>query len=348
MIDTHAHLDFKDFDEDREEVISRFFEKDPAQNSASIEAGRGKAIVNVGVDLETSRKSIELAEKYDGIFASVGIHPSFFSHLPENFSKVRPFPSNPAVGGIGIPQGQTLKNSSRLNLFGELENLAKNKKVVAVGECGLDYFYLREFKKPDFSRGNPVSVEKIKEIQRAGFIAQIDIAKELGLPVVVHCRNAGVTDSADMADRADEKSAWEDLYKIISKVRFFPSAPAGGGIGIPQSRTFFVLHCYSGEKKDTENFLKLSNVYFSFSGNITYPRPANKADMLADNVRRIPIDRMMLDSDSPYLAPQEFRGKRNEPAHVWHIARKIAEIKEISEEYVEEITDKNAEKFFRI
>jgi TatD DNase family protein len=202
---------------------------------------------------------------------------------------------------------------------------------------------LREFKKPDFSRGNPVSVEKIKEIQRAGFIAQIEIAKELGLPVVVHCRNAGVTDSADMADRADEKSAWEDLYNIISNLK----------LKIQNTRyqiqdTNFVLHCYSGEKKDTEDFLKLSNVYFSFSGNITYPRPVERAEKLAEAVRMIPLDRMMLDSDSPYLAPQEFRGKRNEPARVRHIARKIAEIKEISEEYVEEITDKNAEKFFRI
>src|SRR4030042_5066108 len=130
MIDTHAHLDFPDFDQDREEVISRFF------------VTGGTAIINVGVDLVRSRKSIEIAEKHEGVFASVGLHPDFFSQgstFPD-ISKVRPFPSS--SGALGIPQGQTFRDSSRSNLFREFKELAKNKKVVAVGETGLDYFHI--------------------------------------------------------------------------------------------------------------------------------------------------------------------------------------------------------------
>jgi TatD DNase family protein len=94
--------------------------------------------------------------------------------------------------------------------------------------------------------------------------------------------------------------------------------------------------------------LKLPNVYFSFSGNITYPKPVERAEKLAEAVRMIPLDKIMLDSDSPFLAPQEFRGKRNEPIFIKYIAKKIAEIKEINEGEVEKVTDENARKFFGI
>lgn len=273
MIDTHAHLDFKDFDEDREEVILRFFE------------GGGKAIVNVGVDLERNRKSIEIARAHERVFASVGLHPDFFT-------------KHEAC-------------SAKHNWAGELGDLAKNEKVVAIGETGLDYFRIAQ----DNS-------EEIKKNQKDGFVAQIEIAKELGLPVIVHCREA-----------------WEDLYKIIA---------ASSKVGIPQGQTLtkFVLHCYSGNKNDTGRFLKLSNAYFSFSGNITYPKPAERARQFEEVIKMVSLDKIMLDSDAPFLAPQEFRGKRNEPAYVRHIAEKIAAIKQISGKEVERVTDKNARKFF--
>jgi len=281
MIDTHAHLDFENFDEDREEVIRRAFDNGV------------KKIINIGVDLKTSKRSIEIAESHENIFAAVGFHPEFFSK------------------GDQGNQGDQVD---------ELKKLAKSKKVVAIGECGLDFL---ETKSPI---GDLVSK---RENQKKGFLAQIEIAKELGLPVIVHCRNA-----------------FDDLYDSISKVRLFPSGKRVAGI--PQSQTLFVLHCYSGEKKDTEKFLELTNVYFSFSGNITYPKPADRAEKLADAVRMIPLERIMLDSDSPFLAPQEFRGKRNEPSYARHIAEKIAEIKEISVEDAEKKTDENAERFFGI
>jgi TatD DNase family protein len=271
MIDTHAHLDFKDFDEDREDVISRFF------------SARGKAIINIGVDLERSRKSVEIAESHENVFASTGMHPEYFMEH----------------GTLNMEQ-----------IFLEIKKLAKNKKVVAIGETGLDYF----------SHTGEIITDGQKENQKAGFLAQIEIAQELNLPVIVHCRNA-----------------WEDLFEIVSKF-----------LRLNLKNQKFVLHCYSGNRDDTEKFLKLPNVYFSFSGNITYPKPIERTEKLAEAVRMIPLDRIMLDSDSPFLAPQEMRGKRNEPIFVEYIAKKIALIKEIGFTEVEYVTNKNAIGFFSL
>ena len=264
MIDTHAHLDFENFDEDREEVISRFFSQG------------GKAIVNVGVDIKTSKESIGITEKHDQIFATVGFHP------------------HDAAEKKSLTKNEDIE---------ELKRLAMHKKVKAIGEIGLDY-----------SRCNdPQQIKK----QKILFEKQLKIASSLKLPVVIHCREA-----------------WGDLFDIISNFKFQISN--------------FQLHCYSGGTEDTEKFLKLSNVCFSFSGNITYPKPASRSDKLAEAVRRVPLDRIMLDSDSPYLAPQAMRGKRNEPIFIRYIAEKIAEIKEISVEEVEKMTDENAERFFEL
>ncbi len=263
MIDTHAHLDFPEYDEDREEVISRAFDNGV------------KKIVNVGCDLERSRSSVKLAGKCENIFASVGLHPHEFND----------------------------QRSVEKDWIRELKKLAEDKKVVAIGEIGLDHFS---------HTADPITIEQ-KENQKKGFVAQIGLAQELNLPVIVHCRDA-----------------WEDLFKIISDYQ----------------QLKFVLHCYSGNKGDTEKFLELPNVYFSFSGNITYPKPEDRAEKLVAAVKMIPLERMMLDTDSPFLAPQERRGKRNEPVNVRYIAEKIAEIKEISLEEVEKTTDKNAIIFF--
>jgi TatD DNase family protein len=268
MIDTHAHLDFPEFDEDREEVISRAFDNGV------------RAIINVGVDPERSRKLIEIAEKNENIFASVGLHPDYFMEH----------------GAHSMEQ-----------LMQYLLKLAKHQKVVAIGETGLDYL----------SHAEEAVTDVQKENQKKGFVEQIKLAQELGLPVIVHCREA-----------------WEDLFEIISNFKFQISN--------------FVLHCYSGERQDTEKFLKLPNAFFSFSGNITYPKPMNRSRKLAEAVRMIPLDKIMLDSDAPFLAPQEVRGKRNEPINVIYIAKKIAEIKGIQPEEVEKATDENAVKFFQL
>ena len=265
MIDTHAHLDFSEFDEDREEVIARFFSRG------------GKAIINVGVDLEHSRKGVEIAQKHKNIYAAVGFHPH------------------------EVGEKLSLPKESE---FAELKNIAKNEKVKAIGEIGLDYFY---YKTP----------EQIK-LQKKLLLKQIGIAKEFNLPIVIHCREA-----------------WKDIYEIVKTYKI-------------NSKNKILLHCYSGEKNDTEKFLKLPNVYFSFSGNITYPKPDVRRENLAEAIRMIPLDKIMLDSDSPFLTSQKMRGKRNEPAYISDIAEKIAEIKSISVTETEKSTDKNAVNFFEI
>ena len=157
MIDTHAHLDFKDFDQDREEVIQRFFSQG------------GKAIINIGVNLERSRKSIEIAEAHENIFAAVGFHPEYFTkHITHKMEQE----------------------------FAELKKMAKNKKVVAIGETGLDYFS---------HTGEPIS-EVQKENQKKGFVAQLELAQELDLPVIIHCRSS----------KENPTDAYDDIYEIIT------------------------------------------------------------------------------------------------------------------------------------
>jgi len=333
MIDTHAHLDFKNYDEDREGVIQRAF-----NNGV-------KKIVNIGVDIKTSKKSIALAEKHEHIFAAVGLHPDFFSKAEKEFP----------ISKFQFPNKSQISNPKYENIFEELKSIAKNNKVVAIGEIGLDYYHITpaegEARQGRHSMGH-ITKEKLEEIknnQKGGFLAQIDLAKEFGLPVIVHCRNSA--ERAEKADVADTESAWEDLYEIISgvyKSSTLSSPDYSSGNSPELSFMKFVLHCYSGNKADTEKFLELANVHFSFSGNITYPKPAGRAEKLAEAVKMIPLDRIMLDSDSPFLAPQEFRGKRNEPAFIGNIADKIADIKDLSVYEIEKITDENAEKFFRL
>jgi TatD DNase family protein len=303
MIDTHAHLDFPDFDKDREEVISRAFDNEV------------KKIINVGVDLERSRKSVEIAERYENVYASVGMHPDFFKKVEKEFS-------------IFSASWRIQSNSKINKLINELRKLAQNRKVVAIGEIGLDYF----------SHTGDSMKDEQKENQKKGFLAQIELARELGLPVIVHCREA-----------------WNDVYNIIfnflrqlgDSKQFQNSENDKRQISRDDFlNTKFVLHCYSGEKNDTKKFLKLPNVYFSFSGNITYPKPVERADMLREAIRMIPLERLMLDSDAPYLAPQEFRGKRNEPIYIRYIAEMIGKYKNIGLAEVEKATDKTAEIFF--
>lgn len=262
MFDSHAHLDDARFDEDRDEVIRRAFD-----------AGVEK-IINVGADPEGSRRSVALAEKYAQIFASVGLHPHEF-------------------------------NSEKINLKKDLEELAglaRNKKVVAIGETGLDYFSHTE---------NPITEEQ-KENQQKGFVAQLEIARELKLPVIVHCRDA-----------------YEDVFEITRSY----------------SDLKFVLHCYGGGKDITKKFLEFKNIFFSLAGNITYVKP--NAEM-PEVIKSIPLEKIMAETDCPYLAPLPHRGKRNEPAYARYVIEKIAEIKEISAHGVGEQAARNANDFFRV
>ncbi|MDI6606574.1 MAG: TatD family hydrolase [Candidatus Omnitrophota bacterium] len=251
LIDTHCHLDFPEFDKDRAEVIRR----------AKIKGI--DYIINIGSSLEGSERSLELSGRYEGVYATVGIHP----HEADRFDK----------------QAEDA-----------IRKLAAEKKVVGIGETGLDYY-------KNFSR---------KQNQLSLFISLIGIAKEAGLPLVIHSRQAP-----------------EDTLKILKK-----EMPLKG-----------VVHCFSGDEDFLKRCLDL-NFFVSFTCNITY----KKADNLKKLVTLAPLQRLLLETDAPYLAPQEFRGKRNEPAYLNLLAEEIARIKGVKKEEVAAVTSENAIRFFNL
>jgi TatD DNase family protein len=275
LIDTHAHLDDKQFDVDREEVIRRAFE------------GGVSKIINIGAGMGSSERSVNLAEKYENIFASVGLHPEYFMKH-ETWDDPR----------------QEI-----------LEKLAKNKKVLAIGEIGLDYH----------NNGQKI-VQKEKDAQKVGFVYQLEMAKRNKKPVIIHCR--GEKDQDAIVYR-EVPEAYEDTLEIIQK--------------FPDLR--FVFHSYGGSLVFTKKLLEKNNILFSFTGNLTYNKVGSE---IFEVVREIPLERIMLETDCPYLAPVPKRGERNEPAYVKFVAEKIAEIRNLSFSQVEEITTKNAFEFFGI
>ena len=260
LIDTHAHLDMKEFKHEISSVISR-----------AKEAGVEK-IINMGTDVDSSKASVDLARRYPEIYAAIGIHPD---------------------------AANTLDMETR----GRLTTLALNEKVVAVGEVGLDYYYLK--------RSSQYSHYPKRDIQIFCFEQMLDMSMELRLPVVVHSREADA-----------------DLIAILKSY-------SGSIQG--------VVHCFCGDYSFAEKILDLGFA-ISFTGNITFR--SNTA--VADVIRRIPIGSIMVETDSPYLTPEPYRGKRNEPAHVVEVAKKIAEAKDLSLVEVEVETTKKAKKFFKI
>tara|TARA_B100000029_G_scaffold462202_1_gene494513 strand:+ start:753 stop:1508 length:756 start_codon:yes stop_codon:yes gene_type:complete len=249
LIDTHCHIYYDNFKNDFDEVLKR-----SKQNSIS-------KLICVGVDIESSKKSINLSEKFSQIFATVGYHPHESKEAP-------------------------------LNYLLEIKNLLKSKKVVAIGEIGLDYYYNHSDKKT----------------QNKIFIEQLELAKEIDKPVVIHCRDAE-----------------DDIIKGLKKVK----------------NNYGVVHCFSGTEEFAKKLFELG-FYVSFTGMITFKNELPKL------IEKIPIEKIMIETDSPYLTPVPNRGKRNEPAMVKIVAEKIAEIKNISLNEVAKITTKNAEKLFGI
>ncbi len=260
MIDTHTHLDFENFNEDRDDVIENFFKDN------------GRAIVSIGVNEERIQKTIEISKEYKNVFVSVGFHPEEIENL-ENFDDIEKY----------------LKKV-----------IKENDKVVAIGEIGLDYFHSKK--------------ESEHQKQKELFEIQLKLAKELSLPVVVHCRDA-----------------YADMFEILSKEEYLEISK--------------VLHCYCGEPEHTKRFSELKNLMFSFTGNITFVKDDN---FLLESLKMIPIEKIMTETDCPFLAPVPQRGKRNEPKFVRYVIEKIAEVKKISAEKVEQQADQNAIDFFKL
>ncbi|KKM12878.1 hydrolase TatD [Clostridiales bacterium PH28_bin88] len=253
LIDTHAHLNDKEFTRDLAEVLSR-----AAENGIDY-------IINVGYDLPASRRSVTLAEEHTSIFAAVGIHPH---------------DAKQATG----------------RTYDTLRDLARHEKVVAVGEMGLDYYR-------DLSP---------RPKQQEVFRAQIALARELGLPIIVHDRDA----HGDTVAVLKEEKAGE----------------VGG-----------VLHCFSGSWEMARKCLDMG-FYISLAGPVTY----KNANRPAEIARLAPLDHLLIETDAPYLSPEPNRGKRNEPAYVRHVAQKISEVRKIPLEELAAATSANARRLFRL
>jgi TatD DNase family protein len=262
FVDSHAHLDGEKFDGDREQVIARA-RGAGVQTIVAIGNGDGPEQVDCG---------IRLAEKYDFIYATLGIHPHEASLADE---------------------------AAYLNM----ERLAKHPKVIAWGEIGLDYFY-------DHSP---------RDIQKNVFVRQMELAAAAKLPIVIHCRPSDGSDDA-----------WKDCQALMQE-HWQPKGLGG------------ILHCFTGNWPQAKRALDMGFM-ISFAGNVTFP----KAEQIRDAALEVPLDRILIETDSPYLAPVPHRGKRNEPAFVAETARKLGELRGITTEAVGERTTRNFYNFFKL
>lgn len=273
LIDTHAHLFWDSYKEDFDEVIDR-----------ALQANITGAI-NIGVDVETSQKALRQAQgklqqipENFTIYSSIGIHPH---------EAVKYF-NNPDVS-IHSDIGRVAK------IYWEniLTPIESGSKVIGVGECGLDYL----FSSNDLHSTATLSPARTKELQRKLFQAQIDLAKKLDLPLLVHCRD-------DRSQDSENSEAWDEVIEMTKN-------------------HFGIYHCYSGLSPTTNYALQTTNFLFSFAGNITYP----KNEYLREAVKLIPIDRIVVETDCPFLPPQANRGKRNEPSYITETVQTIADLK---------------------
>jgi len=270
FIDTHAHLDLPDFDPDREEVIRR-----------SQEEGIN-SIINVGSSLKGCFAAVDLARRYENIYASVGIHPHSSGEIDDNgFEQLKsvllvsPLRAGPAPASIGGARA------------------GRAKKVVAIGEVGLDFY----------RNLSPV------DTQKKLFRKFVDLSITENLPLILHSRQAE-----------------EETLGILKE-------KAGKLKG--------VLHCFSGSRDFLRSCLDLG-LYISFTCNITY----KKSDNLRELVKLVPEDRLLLETDCPYLSPEGMRGKRNEPVNVKLLAKAIAELRKCSIEAIAKSTTENAGRLF--
>lgn len=254
IIDSHAHLTDEKYTGEVETIVEEL----PKSNI--------EKVVCVGYDTDSSISSVELANTYERVYATVGIHPhDSKSATAEDYSK--------------------------------FEDLIKaNRKIVAVGEIGLDYFY-------DLSP---------RDCQQRVFVEQLELASALKMPVAIHLRDA----YADM-----QKLLFDNANKL---------------------QNGFVLHCYSGSLEMAKIFSKLEGAHFSFGGSLTFKNAKQNAEVL----RNIPLDKVLVETDCPYLTPVPFRGKRNEPKLILYVVEKMSEILGVSTEKIVNTTNMNTQTLF--
>jgi len=286
LTDTHCHLDYNKFDEDRDAVIQR-----------ALDAGVERIMIPA-LDYESSLAAIELAESDPNIFAAVGFHPTDLDKWDD--SSIENLRNLVLDSGSLLPKPQERAPA--------LQN-----KILAIGEIGLDYYWVKEADK--------------QATQRDILKQQLKLAQDVNKPVIIHMR--------------EENDAWfgqasVDLLNILSEWHQELSAQNHLLKDKPG-----VLHSYNGNLETAQKALQL-NFYIGVTGPVTYKNAEEKRQI----IRQLPLDRLLIETDAPFLAPVPQRGKRNEPAFVTHIADKIAEIHMTTREQIAEITSANANRLF--
>lgn len=243
----------------------------------------GMRMITIGTQLPTSEGAVALAHEFSNVWAAIAVHPI---HVARH-----KFPAE------------------------RYAELVRDPKVVAIGECGLDYFHLEQHYtdalEDETIGGTGHSADELKAMQRELFAKHVALAKAVNKPLIIHCREA-----------------YEDLLSAYDEL-----APGHPG----------VLHCYTGDWATAQKFLQ-RGLHIGFTGIITFP----KSEAIQEVVKNMPLDRILIETDAPYLAPIPFRGKRNEPLYVEHVARKIAELRGISYEEVVDATSANAARLFNL
>lgn len=264
MIDSHCHINFHAFEADYDEVIKR-----------ALDAGV-QTIINTGTQVSSSAWAVDLAEKYEQLYAVIGIHPHHADKVENDWVE-------------------------------QLEKLANNPKVIGIGECGMDYY--------NYQSNGIVD----PALQREIFIKQLELAHKLKLPLQVHSRN---------------DKARKEVLKILKDHKHLLLDVPG------------MFHCMAGSKESLKQTLDLG-FYVGFDGNSMYKGlPPGEPVSLQELISYAPLDRIVVETDSPYLTPLPHRGKRNEPANAIIVARFLADLKQVSLEKLIEQTDKNVYNIF--
>ncbi|OGY63078.1 MAG: hypothetical protein A2745_01485 [Candidatus Harrisonbacteria bacterium RIFCSPHIGHO2_01_FULL_44_13] len=337
LIDSHTHIQFPVYDNDREAVIERarnagvypHTKRALALEENDARYGVGVKMICVGTQASTSESAIKLAEKYpEDVWATIGYHPNHV--VPAQHAQtLRTGRRLAQTNWYHDQKEQKSANPPRFNIE-ELRRLAQHPKVVAIGECGLDYYRLAASDLPLATR--------VKEKQKEIFLQQVELAQELNKALMIHCRPSKGTNDA-----------YEDLLKILQEIKFSQNVIIHFYVGsVEMARKFLDAGFYPHTKRALSGGVNGANarygagVYFTFGGVITFSRDYDEI------IKYIPLDRILLETDAPYVAPEPYRGRRNEPAYIVETAKKLAEVKNVSFEKVAEITTKTAGQIFKL
>ena len=295
IFDTHAHLCDAAFDDEREAII------------ADLGAHGVGAFTEIGFDLPSSRAALALAERYPQVYAAVGFHPDHSDHLRDEDVET-------------LPQMVENDRQQDVEATPAVEKRAgTRKKIVAIGEIGLDYHYTREgiLRRAAASGQEPdpeslATADPEPEIQKACFRRMLQLARALGLPINVHSREAA-----------------QDTYDLIVEEHGYENSG--------------IIHCFGYPVEMAERFVKLG-LYVGVGGVVTF----KNARKLKDVVARIPIERIVLETDCPYMAPVPKRGTRNDPRNLPYVVEEIAALRQMDPAEVIRITTENAKRVYRI